>query len=128
MKPKGQNPVSPAHLPVLSRVVLMAGPALAALACLGGGGSEDPCHAHRTDLEREECRYQHALTLGQDMPRLEAWIDGLPDELTRDLLRIRLVGHDPSTFWQLCEGVRSAGARGQCSRVIDRPHLRAPRP
>jgi hypothetical protein len=87
-----------------------------------------PCSAQPEGATRDACLFQQAQALAGDLDALRAYIDGVPEPVTRDLLRLRLVASSPSLYQPLCEDVSTAGAKTRCRRVLDRPHLGDPRP
>jgi hypothetical protein len=73
----------------------------------------------------EDCRYQAAVELGDDRDTLQAEIDGLATEYSRDLLRLRLAVRDPAHLGWLCDdGLETAAVKSRCSVLLRRSHLR----
>ena len=73
----------------------------------------------------EDCRYQRVVELGDDREAIQAAMEGIGTEHSRDLLRLRLAVRDPVRLGWLCDdGLETAAVRSRCSVLLRRKHLR----
>ena len=105
------------------------------------GGGAPPTHIGectrlKTASAVETCRYE-MLQPAVKQPRLDAetldaGLKEVGDEVSRDLVLLRLAIAAPKHAGALCQRVRTDGAAEKCSQVLGRPHLgterRAPKP
>jgi hypothetical protein len=63
-----------------------------------------------------------ALRAGDDAA-VQAEIAGLPDPLSRDLLRLDLAEAVPSAAVRFCAEITTTALRTQCDQFMGRPHL-----
>jgi len=83
-------------------------------------GQESPIEA------QEECRFQVALRLGPNRDVMRAALRDISDDISRDLVRIRLAVHDPIAHGWLCADTVVPEIQQQCTIIIYRPHLTHP--
>ncbi len=92
----------------------------AALAACGGD-----C-ASLSGEEQANCAFE-AIAQQVEAGRLdeaEAGIAALPDQLAREFVRLRLAIRHPEQAARWCAAVTEEPARGQCDKLLGRPHLR----
>lgn len=95
-----------------------------------GCGEPEPTRfeecARLDPLPREDCRLGFARQLLDRPDELQAALDSLPDDSSRDLLLLRLAVAEPTRASGLCGRTRSEPAREKCRQVLGRPHLSTP--
>ena len=108
------------------------------MACAGAAAPTyiGECTRLTTASAVETCRYDMLRpTVAQarmDTEALDAGLKEVDDDISRDLVLLRLAIAAPKHAGALCLRVRTGGAAEKCTQVLGRPHLgterRAPKP